>query len=1102
MNNSTNSDPGRYFAFAFPGFFLGGFLGFLLRPANMFVGKLPFETVITLGSNLKGLDSLLKGLAQTSFLIMLGGAIVGAVIGAIIAHFSLKNKETFPKKTYSDRSYSESDSFYSRDSYASSPRGMDRETAAVIEGYSLKIQNDPLNIDLLYEFAEFLTNKGHHDKSIETLLKLITIEKNNLRSLKLLMLNYESCERYEDFTNTAEKIIALESSDKNTLMKLSNILFQQRKFDDSLLYIDSLLKLDSKNKDAWLLKSRVFESIDKVDQAITSLYQAIKLDPSDVKNKLKLVELLSENKECEKIISVLKSIRTYKSNQDKLISSLYMIWCLLNIDEKSDELNKLSNQLELADIERANFNNGEIKAKIYSFLASKRFLQNDFESALSLYQKAKASHAFENINQNIASTYNEIGKKHLNNAKYSEAFRSFNEGALFDRNNEELNTNLSLVSRKLKKRKVRLGASFAAAAITVLACISIYYYGRQSFNITVHNSALIKVMKGDNTIATRQGTNLKTSFLFYGDYRIIAENEGYETTDFIEKAGFGRNSKDIKFSLKPQYGILKIDSEPSNAKVIIKNIYQKKESRTPCEFSGIFALETEIEVALKGYNSYIVKKEIIKDKTTDLGKIAFTGGLIIDSNPSGVEVLIDDKPAGVTPLKIDSISAKRIKVFARKKNWGAYLSDIDIKPGEITDLGKVTLSKVGFLRLNSTPIGARVWLDKREIGKTPIVLENIAIGNHNLKVAYTDLVPFEKTLRFKPGEAIDLGTISFIGSIKMATEPAGAEVYINGKKRGKTPIIINDLPSKKTNVELRVAGKGSYVSDVYVKPGVTTDLGMIKIRSWMNKLLRYDGKWKTEIQISSLDEGKKSGKINFRSLKCGGDLIYVGSSDKGFLFNEKLTYGRCVKGCQILLSSDGRWFKEICKNKITGSGNLKLSLGSIFFKEDFNQYDQGEAVTKWGKDLIVKKDSTGNKYLTSEVPGTHMVSQNVEFPENFQFEYNWSYYDDRNSGRVAPHVRVPFELIDDDGNIFRVECGNWGAKLPGTKIVDFSEGSMNRFRLEKNWNNYELYNNGRLLLSGTYNNYSRFVSFRFIIPVKSSGNGQKFSDFVGTSLVE
>jgi len=67
------------------GFMIGGTVGFLLRPSAMLVGQLPFGTVITRGASLQGLDMVLVGTAQTSFNVMLAGAIIGAVIGVITA---------------------------------------------------------------------------------------------------------------------------------------------------------------------------------------------------------------------------------------------------------------------------------------------------------------------------------------------------------------------------------------------------------------------------------------------------------------------------------------------------------------------------------------------------------------------------------------------------------------------------------------------------------------------------------------------------------------------------------------------------------------------------------------------------------------------------------------------------------------------------------------------------------------------------------------------------------------------------------------------------------------------------------------------------------
>ena len=72
------------------GVFVGGLLGFLMRPAAPLIGQLDFATVISRGSNLRGLDSLLISTAQASFNYLLFGAILGAVGGIVVGLLASK----------------------------------------------------------------------------------------------------------------------------------------------------------------------------------------------------------------------------------------------------------------------------------------------------------------------------------------------------------------------------------------------------------------------------------------------------------------------------------------------------------------------------------------------------------------------------------------------------------------------------------------------------------------------------------------------------------------------------------------------------------------------------------------------------------------------------------------------------------------------------------------------------------------------------------------------------------------------------------------------------------------------------------------------------
>lgn len=93
MNTSRSN--GSLIMPGFVGLLVGGFIGFLLRPSSFLVGQLSFETVISRGANLKGLDELLVSLAQRSFNTMAIWAIIGAIAGVAIGYFTPKrNRQT------------------------------------------------------------------------------------------------------------------------------------------------------------------------------------------------------------------------------------------------------------------------------------------------------------------------------------------------------------------------------------------------------------------------------------------------------------------------------------------------------------------------------------------------------------------------------------------------------------------------------------------------------------------------------------------------------------------------------------------------------------------------------------------------------------------------------------------------------------------------------------------------------------------------------------------------------------------------------------------------------------------------------------------------
>ena len=61
-----------------------------------------------------------------------------------------------------------------------------------------------------------------------------------------------------------------------------------------------------------------------------------------------------------------------------------------------------------------------------------------------------------------------------------------------------------------------------------------------------------------------------------------------------------------------------------------------------------------------------------------------TGGLEVFSDPSGAEVLLDDRAVGVTPLKIESLSVGDYDLVIRKDGYAGYRSRIEVVHSQFT----------------------------------------------------------------------------------------------------------------------------------------------------------------------------------------------------------------------------------------------------------------------------------------------------------------------------------------------------------------------------------------------------------------------------------
>lgn len=136
----------------------------------------------------------------------------------------------------------------------------------------------------------------------------------------------------------------------------------------------------------------------------------------------------------------------------------------------------------------------------------------------------------------------------------------------------------------------------------------------------------------------------------------------------------------------------------------------------------------------------------------------------------------------------------------------------------------------GSIHVTSEPTNADVYIDDVKVGTTPYQSHSVLIGNRNIRLQKDGYKMEEQSVLVKERETVEVSkTMSEYNVMQLTSIPAGAEVYLNGYYRGKTPI--NILSSEKTEkVKMTLLLDGYDVYKEKIKPDDLNSEKVIKLK--------------------------------------------------------------------------------------------------------------------------------------------------------------------------------------------------------------------------------------------------------------------------------
>jgi hypothetical protein len=176
-------------------------------------------------------------------------------------------------------------------------------------------------------------------------------------------------------------------------------------------------------------------------------------------------------------------------------------------------------------------------------------------------------------------------------------------------------------------------------------------------------------------------------------------------------------------------------------------------------------------------------------------KVEGKGGLTINTNPEGAIVLIDGLPLSNknTPLDLPDVLALDYKVILTKDRFFPIDTMITVEAEKNSSYMFNLIPKFSDVVINTIPAGAVVTIDDAEVGRTPLILageiQGLTHGEHIINIQHKDCYDLNKVIKIEPGkDTFNFELLQVNGTLSVRTIPDGANVYVDDKFLGITPI--------------------------------------------------------------------------------------------------------------------------------------------------------------------------------------------------------------------------------------------------------------------------------------------------------------------------
>jgi len=342
-----------------------------------------------------------------------------------------------------------------------------------------------------------------------------------------------------------------------------------------------------------------------------------------------------------------------------------------------------------------------------------------------------------------------------------------------------------------------------------------------------------------------------------GSHRVAATLAGYYPLDTeieVSKA----SDQSIELKLRKLPGLVTLTTDPeTTARVLLDGM---PFGETPLADAEIVPGVHRFELAVDRYLAQVVELDVhgARERQSLVAKLTPNWAPVsLATQPPGATVLVDGATVGVTPLEMQLTAGER-QIEARLSGYNVWSGKVLVTAGTPQPLPEVKLALAdGRVEVSSNPGEANVSIDGEFRGRTPFAVRLTPGKAHELTLTKPGYETATRSLSVASdsGRKLEIELTPQYGEVEVASTPPGADVVVDGERRGATPATLS-LTGVSHEIEIRQAGFATATQKVTPRPGFPQ---------------------KIEFELTALDQNSGSGYPTVRKTGQAQELKLIPS---------------------------------------------------------------------------------------------------------------------------------------------------------------------------------------------------------------------------------